>query len=298
MSTPPEPSSSRRLPSLLGVEAFVAVGRAQSFSRAAEQLNLTVSALSKRVAGLEALVGEALFLRSGASLSFTPRGLSLFAELSPIVDELGRILAPPAKAESGKLVLHLPTSLAALWLIGELKNFHDTHAGLDLKIETGPHVTRHKRGAVDAAIRYGLGNWEDVKAERLIDGALAVFAAEPLDGEALSKTPLLGVSGAEDAWHGFFDELGMSAVPGEPQIFENAQLMLEAAANGLGAALAPRILALPYLTAGRLTQADLPVLDLGRAFYFVAEPRRWEEQPIRQLREWLCARAKVSNSAL
>lgn len=281
---------SRRLPSLLGVEAFVAVGRAQSFSRAAENLNLTVSALSKRVASLEAILGEALFIRKGQSLGFTPRGMSLFAELSPLVDELGRILAPPVAREPGLIVLNLPVSLAALWLIPHLAAFERAHPDLRLRLETGPLITRHKRGETDAAIRFGRGEWPDVQALKLADAPLFPFGVEPTAPQAFAAQKLLAVQGAEDAWATWF-ESRCEPVPDAartPQIFENAHLMLEAAAHGLGLALAPDILAAPYLESGKLSRLDATPLELNRAYYFTAEARRWNERAIAALREWLC----------
>jgi len=281
---------SRRLPSLLGVEAFVAVGRAQSFSRAAENLNLTVSALSKRVTSLEAILGEALFIRKGQSLGFTPRGMSLFAELSPLVDELARILAPPVTREPGLIVLNLPVSLAALWLIPHLAGFERAHPDLRLRLETGPLITRHKRGETDAAIRFGRGEWPDVQALKLAQAPLFPLAANPAALKDMDAQPLLAVQGAEDAWAAWFEHLGGRIPPAarSPQVFENAHLMLEAAAHGLGCALAPDIIAAPYLSDGRLHPAGAAPLDLGRAYYFTADARRWNERGITVLREWLC----------
>lgn len=285
-----EDFQSRRLPSLLGVEAFVAVGRAQSFSRAAENLNLTVSALSKRVASLEAILGEALFIRKGQSLGFTPRGMSLFAELSPLVDELGRILAPPVTREPGLIVLNLPVSLAALWLIPHLAAFERAHPDLRLRLETGPLITRHKRGETDAAIRFGRGEWPDVQALKLADAPLFPVGAAPTAPEAFAALKLLAVQGAEDAWAAWFENRGESAPSAarSPQVFENAHLMLEAAAHGLGLALAPDILTASYLENARLHRISDTPLELGRAYYFTADARRWNERAITALREWLC----------
>ena len=154
-----------RLPSLNGLRAFEAAARHLSFTNAAQELNVTQTAISHQIRRLEEELGLRLFERKNRSLVLTPKAAeylpgirAAFQDLRFATDRLLR------KDDDKVLTISLMTSLATKWLLPRLSSFQEQHPDIDVRITTSSELVDFRRGDVDAAIRYGRGHWKDLRA--------------------------------------------------------------------------------------------------------------------------------------
>jgi LysR family transcriptional regulator, glycine cleavage system transcriptional activator len=250
-----------RFPSLRSVAVFVAAGRALSFTEAARAVNLTPSAVSRRMSGLERELGVALFRRFNRRLELTRAGERYLAATSQAIDLIARESeAIRPRRQRTTLRLSVLQSFASTWLVPRLAVLKARRPDLDVEVETSAELVDLGDDRFDAAIRFGKGHWPGLRADNLFEVRVFPVAAPPvrrrgITAAALDRTVLLGVAQAPDLWSQYLSGVGLSGYrPRRTQSFDNAQVMFEAAANGLGIALAARELAAGYLSAGRLVE--------------------------------------------
>ena len=144
------------LPSLDFIQGFEAAARHLSFTKAAEELFLTQSAVSRQIKALEDNLGVLLFERQHRALSLTDAGQELYGVA---VDVLARLqtatTALRAERQPRQLSITTTTGFAALWLIPRLKRFTSGHPDIDVRISATDTAVNLERGLVDIAIRYG-----------------------------------------------------------------------------------------------------------------------------------------------
>jgi LysR family glycine cleavage system transcriptional activator len=276
----------RKLPPLSGLAAFEAVARHRSFTKAATELCLTHSAVSQRVGMLERHLKGQLFVRSNRSVELTAAGARY---LETVRDALSRIAAASEQfsESTAKLVrLSVVPAFASNWLIQRLAGFRERHPDIDLEIQSTPQLANVSSGEVDVAVRWGKGDWPGVEKRLLFRDTLFPVCSrayrrklgrmrQPAD---LRRAVLLRQS--IQPWKPWFSAAGLDwPEPARGPSFTDSALMLQAAADGHGIALARQILAAPLLQAGRLVR----VFDIGvttdRAFYVIYPaypPRRAE----------------------
>src|ERR1700684_1981955 len=158
-----------RLPSLNGLRAFEAAARHLSFTNAASELNVTQTAISHQIRRLEEELGIRLFVRQNRALALTseardylPGVRAAFNDLRLATDRLLR------KDNDHVLTVSTLASLAAKWLLPRLSAFQEQHPGIDVRITTSTALVDFKSGDVDAAIRYGRGQWPGLRADWLM----------------------------------------------------------------------------------------------------------------------------------
>ncbi|NYZ15313.1 transcriptional regulator GcvA [Azospirillum sp. RWY-5-1] len=288
--------SNRRLPPLNALRAFEAAGRHLSFTRAAEELNVTQGAVSRHVKGLEEVLGVALFRRGHRGLELTREGTALLPRLSDGFDRLADAVAALRPATSDLTVKVLPT-FAVRWLIPRLTRFQDRHPDLAVRLTTSWHEVDFSREDFDAGIVHG--NHLHVSYDRLFPVVTMRVApacapsllegANPLRRpEDLVHHTLLHGSPRCTAWKAW---LRTHPVPGvDPEsglIFDIDDSAWRAAASGAGVALCDLQFVAEDLAAGRLVLPfDRPVLELGS--YYLVCPHRTSDLPaVMAFRAWL-----------
>ena len=158
-----------RLPPLGAIEAFAAAARTLSFTDAARELNLTASAISRRVAQLEHTLGVELFHRVTRGLRLTVAGETYAASISPALNQLREAGAALASAARGSAVrLAVLPSFTALWLFPRLAAFESAHPTIDLRLSTIARAPDPTREDVDLAIAVGTGEWRGWSSEKLM----------------------------------------------------------------------------------------------------------------------------------
>ncbi|MDH3664084.1 MAG: transcriptional regulator GcvA, partial [Alphaproteobacteria bacterium] len=252
-----------RLPSLNALRAFEAAARHLSFSRAAEELHVTKAAVSHQVKALEEDLGLPLFRRLNRALLLTPAGQTLFPAIS---EALGLMHAAVARLKrqdrTGELVLTMLDSFAAIWLVPRLSRFRHAHPEIDVRIATSDDSIDFAHTDVDLAIRYGAGHWPEVHAERLMTEEIFPVCAPSLlkSGPPLAKPAdlvrhtLLHDYGHETwrRWLLAVGETGVDADRGPG--YQHSNLVLQAAEQGDGVAMARSVLAAEALASGRLVK--------------------------------------------
>jgi LysR family glycine cleavage system transcriptional activator len=285
-----------KLPPLSALRAFDASARHGSFTRAAAELHITHGAVSRHVAALEAHFGKALFIRHARGVSPTEAGRR-FQEA--VRDALDRLAAGAREVRGGESTARVEVSVlpsfATRWLLPRLQQFKRDHSGVEIHIRTEHELVdfRQRAAAPDFAIRYGLGAWQGLHAERLLSESLSpVCAPGAIDDAAdmeklLSRSPLIHDSN-EDAWTLWFSCTGIRPPRRAPRalVFSDYNLVLEAAAQGLGVALGRTGLIERNLADGSLVECSVRVSS-PRAYHLVRQGHEPLRKQARLLWDWL-----------
>jgi LysR family transcriptional regulator, glycine cleavage system transcriptional activator len=263
-----------RLPSLSALRVFEAASRHANFSRAADELHITHGAVSHQIKSLEQELGAALFARGRRGVALTPEGTALAAVMR---DALGRI-AQGVEAVRGRspraLTVSVLPAFATHWLIPRLADFQARHPEIEVNIRASQDLVDFGRDGVDVAVRYGPGTWRGLSATRLMGEHVFPVCSPDFAGgrlphsvEALTRAKLL--HSPTQPWDAWFRAVGAS--PPEPRgpNFSEAGLLLRAAVDGLGVALARSVLARPDLEAGRLVRPVPESVPADYAYYIV-----------------------------
>jgi LysR family glycine cleavage system transcriptional activator len=289
----------RQLPPLNALRAFEAAARSESFTRAAEELCVTQGAVSHQVKLLEATLGIKLFNREHQRLVITGAGREY---LNVVRDALDRIAAGTERIvqrqNTGVLTVSTSPDFAAKWLVNRLGRFAEAHSGIDLRVSATMHHIDFVREEVDVAVRHGDGNWSGLDAVRLCTEQLFPVCsprlmsgrnriAKPSD---LLKFPLLHLEDSK-AWSNWFDAAGVDAEMSHGLVLNRASMLIDAAVNGQGVALARTALAAWDLINGRLVKPFDLALKLSKTYWIVC-PKAASMQPkIVTFRDWLLAEA-------
>lgn len=292
-----------RLP-LQPLQGFVVAARRGNFSRAAESLNLTVSALSHQIHALEERLQQRLFERGPRGTRLTPDGQRLFDAVAEPFDAIERALRPRSSRRDEVLTLSLLPSMASSWLVPRLPSFLAAHPQLEINLQSSIDVVDFAREhAIDAAIRYGAGDWPGVTATHLFDEWIAPLVHPRLfaeyGGDApgdLARYPLL----EDDAgrWPEWFAQHGGAAPKRFVAHFDDAETLHRAAAAGLGVAMGRVTMAKPLIDAGLLVALSPHRLKSVRAHYLVYPARSDDHAGLSAFRAWVIEQASVFSSAL
>jgi LysR family glycine cleavage system transcriptional activator len=290
-----------RLPSLNGLRAFEAAARHLSFTLAAAELNVTQTAISHQIRRLEEELGLRLFIRQNRALALTaeardylPGVRAAFNDLRLATDRLLR------KDEDKVLTVSTLASLAAKWLLPRLTDFQDSHPGIDVRITTSTSLVDFRRDNVDAAIRYGRGQWPGLRADWLMaDELFPVCSPSLLRGdkplrrpEDLRNHPLLHTSNSNsDDWRLWLTAAGLPAdIARQPGItFDMIFMTIQAAIDGIGVAMGRTSYVQDDIAKGRLVVPFKIALPADAGFYLVSPEGRREAPKLAAFREWMIA---------
>jgi LysR family glycine cleavage system transcriptional activator len=301
-------TSMARLP-LHALPAFRAVAQLQNLRAAAETLHLTHSAVSQQIRGLEEQLGFDLFERRGRRVVLNPAGEALLRSVEPALAQLDDGVQAAAAAASGsaqRLRVTAIPSFAQRWLLPRIGRWRVRHPTLALEIDSSQQLVDLQRDGFHAALRQGRGPWPGLEAELLFDAPMPFVlvgspaAARRLLGaqpEAIAREPLLGDSELWDRW---FAAAGTRIHVTPVASFNDAGMMLQAAEQNLGLALARELLAADALCDGRLVKLSPLSIQFDQAYpYHLAYPtalRDWA--PLMQLRQWLHDELELSRELL
>lgn len=286
----------RRLPSLAGVEAFVHVARLGSVKAAAEELSLSSPALSRRIQGLERFIGRPLFERRHQAIQINEDGEKLMHLVAPILDSLTDAIetltspSPVMRLRLGVLPL-----FAQQRLLPFLPQLRALHPALHLDVDTAAHsVTRLGEGLdvaitlareIDPALyarRLDRNKVYAIGARRLLQGPHAIT-----DPEQLSEMTVFIHRDMPETFSEWRKAVGVESVePTAVDHFDSGQLMLEAAAQGLGIAFMHQS-HLENANDERLVKIFSHDVDSPYSYWFVCRPKALRTQPVRIFHDWL-----------
>jgi LysR family glycine cleavage system transcriptional activator len=291
------------LPPLNALRTFEAAARHLNFSRAAEELHVTPSAVSHQIKELEIRIGAALFLRAKKSLSLTEAGDVLlggahtaFGALSRAMDDLRALAHAPL------LTVSVPPSVAMKWLVPRLDTFRSRYPEIDVRISTDNELPDLISGDVDIAVHYGEGMYPDVVAELLVPNSVAPMCSpkllagdRPLRAPSdLSRVTLLHDNGGDEFgnpaydWGTWLQAHGVSEIDATLGLqFNTSADVLNAAVAGAGVAIGKTALAVDDLKSGRLVCLFGSVAPEKAAYYVVYAEQAANRPKVVAFRNWL-----------
>ncbi|UPJ63188.1 transcriptional regulator GcvA [Bradyrhizobium sp. 191] len=290
-----------RLPSLNGLRAFEAAARHLSFTLAASELNVTQTAISHQIRRLEEELGIRLFIRQNRALALTPEARDYLPGVRAAFNDLRLATDRLLRKEDDKvLTVSTLASLAAKWLLPRLTDFQEQHPGIDVRITTSTSLVDFQRDNVDAAIRYGRGQWPGLRADWLMaDELFPVCSPSLLRGdkplrrpEDLRNHPLLHTSNANsDDWRLWLTAAGLPAdIARHPGItFDMIFMTIQAAIDGIGVAMGRTSYVQDDIAKGRLVVPFKIALPADAGFYLVAPEGRREAPKLAAFRQWIVA---------
>ena len=285
---------------LNALRAFEAAARHLSFTRAAIELCVTQAAVSHQVKLLEQRLGATLFRRLPRGLMITEEGLALLPTLQESFDRMADMLD---RFEGGHVrqVLKLGTvgTLAVGWLVPRLSHFQENYPFVDLRLSTNNNRVDIAAEGLDYAIKFGNGAWHDTEAEALFEAPLSVLCipsiAEKLTSpQDVSRQPLLR-SYRADEWPSWFAAAQVEAPPIHGLVFDSSVLMVEAALQGVGVALAPPMMFARQLASGALKQ-PFPI-SISKGSYWLTRLKSRAVTPAMEMfSNWLAEQAAQTRS--
>jgi LysR family glycine cleavage system transcriptional activator len=287
---------SRRLPPLRALEAFMRTVRLGSARAAAEEIGLSPSALSRRITNLEEFVGKKLFTRARQSMQLTDEGQAFYEAVNPHMEALARAV----ESQSDNISL-LRLRLGVLPMFGSNRLFprlgelRKRHPLLHIDIDTGPHLEDRVGDTLDAAIILSRGPASGLHAVRLDHNFVHAIASKEIarmvgeydnEDRFAKQTFLIHNEFPESfvAWKKAHDLDDMEPVAIDH--YDSGQLMLEAAAQGLGIAIMHDD-HLGRVADNRLAVISRKQVESPYSYWFVCKPTSLESRPVRLFHDWL-----------
>jgi LysR family transcriptional regulator, glycine cleavage system transcriptional activator len=296
---------SKALPPLNALRAFEAAGRLGSFTKAAIELNVSQSAVSRHVRGLEKRLNVHLFRTENMGVALTDQGRSYLAEITPAFDRIAQATEALSVPSVGVVTLTTESTVAQKWLVPRLANLKKRHPNIDLRLSVAAEVMDIEAHDFDIGLRY-LREAPPAGYDFLFPSIVRAFAAPNfaptnsdgvVDLAALSKGPLV-----EEAtfrmWPEWFKLAGLEDSPTldlpHPLV---ALLAIQSAVAGLGAVLMDECLCEPEIRSGALVKLTDVQIPFG-GYYLAVNKRAGRRKAVNAVRQWLldeCANADGLN---
>lgn len=292
----------RVIPSLGALLAFECAARHQSFTKAADELSLTQSAICRRVAHLEEFLGVVLFHRLRRGVRLTDAGVSYRRQVALRMDEIERdalsIMAQRGKGATIELAV-MPT-FATRWLIPRLDRFYAAQPTTQINLTTQTRPFLFSESGFDASLYFGLAGWPGTEGHLLMHEHSVPVCSPTLLGsrgslspEEIAELPLIQQSTRPYAWRDWFRARGISPLHDMTGTrLELFSMSAQAAMLGTGVALIPPILIAEELAAGRLFIANNHSHVDEKAYYLIIPEQNTNVGAIVRFRDWLIDEAR------
>ena len=286
----------RKIPSTAALVAFESAARHQSFTKAADELNLTQSAICRQIGGLESFLNVELFRRSRRGVVLTEAGIAYSRKVAAQLDAVERdTLALMGTQGTTSIELAVVPTFGTQWLLPRLRAFQQLHPEVTVHLTTRTRPFLFADTHFDAAIYYGDAEWSGTEAYFLMHEHLlpvcspTLLGKGPVTAEHIATLPLLQQTTRPYAWRQWFAAQGMS-IPRDmtgPRL-ELFSMLAQAARHEMGIALIPPFLIQRELEEGSLVVAlDRSLSNNDRAYHLMVPERKAESSALRAFRDWL-----------
>lgn len=292
----------RSLPPLPALIGFEAAARRRSFSRAAEELNVTQSAVSHQIRALEDHLGQPLFRRIGRSIELTDAGHDLLATASEALETVRHgVRRLGAYTKPGSVIVMMSPALAQGWFLPRLARLRRDLPQVEPWLHTAPDEWVAEEAEIDIVLSPRPWREEGTVSVPLLADRLWPMAAPGLvaklpktaDITRLDEAPLLHDEGDDD-WQKWFATVQSRRQDFAAGLnFSDPAFLLQAASESLGVALASEVLAGTFLARGALVPAASTPLVTGRHFHLSAWQRNRSRKAVTALWDWLCAQGQA-----
>jgi DNA-binding transcriptional LysR family regulator len=297
------PHKRYRLPQIGFFQGFEAAARNLSFTKAAEELFITQSAVSRQIKALEDHLGLKLFERRPRSLALTESGEALYRVAADVLDRL-QVATDRLRSESRtrQLSITTTTGFASLWLIPRLRRFTMLEPDIDVRISATTDTLNLERSLIDLAVRY-------CKAEAVPEGAIRLFGEEvvPVCSRSLLRDRSRPLKRLQDLqhhvllhfdypgaqkffmdWHTWLTALGIGDLKSAGALhFSQYEQMIQAAISGQGVALGRQPLVNDLIQAGTLAAPFKQALVGSRSYFIIESPAAAGKPHVRRFAQWL-----------
>lgn len=308
-------SMKRRLPPLLALRAFESVARHLSFTRSAEELNVTQAAVSRQVRLLEDHLGRKLFMRLTRKIELTSEGQAYYQSIREAFDQVEEATAIASKKRPRTtLSISVLPSIASLWLIPRLTSFWQANRDIDVQVISSIHPADFGSGIIDMAINIGklpgkrynnssprienviVKEWRGIHADLLFPDFLIPVCSKQLleQGHALihprdlQHYRLIHTSVRRSAWRDWLACNGVQLDPMKHAIeFGQYFMSLQAAREGEGIAIVPSVLIDSFDPNGDLVRPFPAILPSAGEYYLLTQSDRYNERAIQRFRDWI-----------
>jgi LysR family glycine cleavage system transcriptional activator len=295
----------KNLPPTNSLVVFEAAARHMNFTRAAEELAVTQSAVSRQIQLLEDHLGTALFQRQSRGLQLTKEGERLHRAVSMGLEHIANVCADIRRQRGpGELTVATSVTFASYWLMSRMAKFRAAHPEIELRLVASSPVYDLAAAGIDLAVRYGAGEWPGVEAIRLFDNEIwPVCAPRYLDGRAPLERPqdllrerLLHLAKFDRnwvTWETFLEGCGVTGTASQRGlVYDNYMVLIQSALRGDGIALCGRRLAEDFIAQGDLVRPLSLALSSDRGFYLIRPKDLPLSHAARLFSDWLLGEAK------
>ncbi|XOV80516.1 MAG: LysR substrate-binding domain-containing protein [Aestuariibacter sp.] len=298
----------RKLPALSGLKYFKAAAENLSFKLAAEQLFVTQAAVSQHIKSLESQLGCQLFIRKNREISLSAQGRLLLPYVQKAFSELQKGIAQLEQDnDPNVLKITVLPSIATFWLLPRLHHFRERHPHLQVRLMPDPFVVGFDNFNLDLAIRYGVGQYENLESRYLFsDKALLVshpkLVTSKTNPEDLAFLPLIreNYPDTNQAWEAYFKHYQMS-----PSVLDNAIEIRDATPALVGAVLAGQGISMirqslveDYLQNGQLVKLFDFAHQCRDSYYLVAPQHHFNFEKVRVFEQWVREEANAIIASL
>lgn len=286
------------------LEAFVAAYRGGTLRAVSEELNLSVSALSRRLQSIEAHVGRPLFERRHHELRPTAEGVRLFDQIAPHFDAIGRILGDARTGGERALAIGVPPSYASAWLLPRLHRFKTKYPGIELRFDSSGAPFEKLGASLDAVIVFAETLPEGFDAcELKPQAAFAVcmpglIAPGTPPREAITQHALLLHSGLSKVLPLWLAAMGLDAeMPLRTEYYDSGPMLIAAAESGLGIALTLEDSVRFYEGDARLVRPFGESVPSPYSYWWMSRQPAASDIALRRFREWIRSESAMNRDA-
>jgi LysR family glycine cleavage system transcriptional activator len=299
----------RTIPPLNPLRVFEAVARLGSFTKAADELYVSQSAVSRQVSILEDYLDVKLFNREQRGVSLTKIGEAYQQQIGPAFAKISAATQDLLTSSlGGPVKVRAYTTFAAKWLMRRLPQFHTSHPDIEVRLSTDVSPVDFSKEDIDLAIQFGEGSWSGVTCERLFDDEITPVCSPLLPTEdAPLKTPddlkrhrLLHSQYRKIDWSDWLAAIGRPELANhqDSMMFSSSILTYQAAIDGLGVAIGQVPLLDQELRAGTLICPFDQVVRRKYAYYLLAPQRDSVPKKVTVFRDWLLDEVRRSSTSV
>lgn len=291
----------RKIPSTAALVSFEAAARHESFTKAAEELSLTQSAICRQIGSLEEFLNVELFRRSRRGVKLTEAGLSYSRRVATQLDAVERdTLSVMGHQGANVIELAVVPTFGTQWLLPRLKDFQHQHPDVTINLTNRTRPFLFADTDFDAAIYFGDADWSGTESHRLMSENPMPVCSPALLGDKthlsareLSELPLLQQTTRPYAWRQWFNGMDMNVARDMtgPR-YELFSMLAQAAMHDMGVALIPPFLIQRELAEKRLVVANSHALSSVKAYYLMIPERKVESASSKAFRDWLVRQAE------
>lgn len=292
---------SRPIPPLNPLRAFEVAARHLSFTRAAEELFVTPSAVSHQIKTLEESLGIALFTRDAKALSLTAAGKAYLPGVQQAFKQLAHATHQLQTHGMPALKINIPPTFAVKWLIPRMDRFMKAHPEIDLKVSTSNHTVDFSREDFDLSVRYGRGHYPGLHSElclpvevfpvcspALMRGEHPLLVPADLKHHTLLHDDSTYTDVSNPNWAMWLEHAGVTGIDAtRGPSFWPSHLVINAAIDGLGVALAKKNWVVKDLADGLLVRPFDISLPVEFSYFIVYPQERVEDRRIAAFVDWV-----------